>query len=539
MALKPILVGFGSLYPELKEIREIIQLLNQAGRDFPIIVGGQMVSPTPEFAVKITGADFGAIGEAEITLHQLVRVLREGRDPGEVKGLVIRQSEDCILTGPGEYFHDLTNLPPIPYELFPTEHWLPIGLFYAQHAPQPHWHLEDRVINVHGGRGCPFQCNFCYHHSKPRYRPIPVMMAEAAEALERFNGNMLYFSDDLVLANQKRAKELISHIRSLKRRIEFSVSTRFDLLARMDDALLSELKAVGCRIMGLGVESGSNRILKVIGKNCTAEMILTQLERLKRVGILPSVSIMVGQYTETLEDVEDSISLMRESVRNNTNINYYFSATTPFPGTKLYKLAFEKGLLHDDQHFYDLFFSSGDEFQQVVNLSSMSMQEVREQLQRIWRIYGEEKNKAPTRQVYTLSRISPNFTQMYDLPFEIDCLMLDWNESVLLRCKQKNINWQMVVQYLQGPLFQDLLNLSLNTFPQLKNRWTKEKIFNVSPFSRKDLPSLIEDNVDVSHWFVIYTGDYVNGLASVDMAENGLSKQLIEFGRSNCNPLDS
>ena len=56
--------------------------------------------------------------------------------------------------------------------------------------------------------------------------------------------------------------------------------------------------------MGLGIESGSDRILKVIGKRFTAETIRTGLERLRNVGILPTVSIMVGQYTETVEDVE-------------------------------------------------------------------------------------------------------------------------------------------------------------------------------------------------------------------------------------------
>ncbi|MBC8432918.1 MAG: B12-binding domain-containing radical SAM protein [Desulfobacterales bacterium] len=394
MDLNPVLVGFGSLYPELQEIGDIITSLDKVGRKFPVVIGGQMVSPIPEFAVSVTGTDFGIVGEGEIILHQLVTALREGKDVYGVNGVVIRHGNETISTSPGKYIKDLSKLPAIPYDLFPQDQWLPIGRWYAANCPQPHWRFEDRVINVHGGRGCPFRCNFCYHHSKPRYRSIPKMIAEGAEALDRFNGNMLYFSDDLVLASPKRAQELVGAIGSLKKPIEYSVSARFDILAQMDDELLYAMKATGCRIMGLGIESGSNRILRIVGKNCTSEMILNGLERLKKVGILPTVSIMVGQYTETKEDVEDSIELMRKSVRSNPNIQYAFTITTPFPGSQLYKLIFQKGYLRNHKDFYNIYFSTSKEWQQVVNLSAMSAEEVVKMYRKINKVYLQEKFNA-------------------------------------------------------------------------------------------------------------------------------------------------
>lgn len=402
--LNPVLVGFGNLYPELKEIGTIIKLLDKAGRRFPVVIGGQMVTPIPEFSVKVTGADYGVVGEGEIVLYQLVKALREGGNPSNVKGLVIRQGNDVFLyTGPGDYIKDLSTLPAIPYDLFPQEEWLPIGRWYAKKEPQPHWRYQDRVINVHGGRGCPFKCNFCYHHSKARYRPIPLMMTEATDALVRFNGNMLYFSDDLVLVTPKRATMLVEEIKKLKSPVQYSVSARIDGLARMNDELLYELRATGCRIMGIGIESGSDRILKVIGKLFTADMVLNELERLKKVGILPTVTIMVGQHTETREDVEMSIALMRETVRCNPNIQYAFPITTPFPGSSLYELVFQKGLLKDHQAFYDKYFSTSSDFTQVVNLSEMSDKEVLEMHKKIEKAYREEKSKALGRRVMVLN----------------------------------------------------------------------------------------------------------------------------------------
>lgn len=392
MELNPVIVGFGSLYPELKETGEIINLLNQAGRTFPIVIGGQMVTPTPEFAVEITGADYGVIGEGEITLHKLVNAVRDGSDPSHIRGLVIRQGNSIFNTGPGEFIEDLNTLPPIPYELFPTEKWLPIGKWYAENCPQPHWKVEDRVINVHGGRGCPFTCNFCYHHSKPRYRRIEVMMDEAQAALKRFDGNMLYFSDDLVLATPKRARELVDAIRLLDRRVEWSVTARFDTLARIDDSLLGEMRDAGLRIMGLGVESGSDRILQIIGKNCTAAVMREQMSRLHKLGIMPTVSIMLAQYTETRQDVEASIDFVRDTVRENPNVNYAFTVTTPFPGSQLYNLIMSNGVLRDHRHFYDIYFStSGNDFKQIVNLSEMGPQELTELYGKLHSVYQEEK----------------------------------------------------------------------------------------------------------------------------------------------------
>ena len=76
MALNPLLVGFGNLYPELEEIRCIIKQMRKAGCQFPIVIGGQMFSPIPEFALRVTDADLGVSGEGEIILYQLVKALR-------------------------------------------------------------------------------------------------------------------------------------------------------------------------------------------------------------------------------------------------------------------------------------------------------------------------------------------------------------------------------------------------------------------------------------------------------------------------------
>lgn len=391
---KPVLVAFGGLFPELEEIRIWVELFLQAKINFPIVIGGQMVSPNPELAMEKIEADFGVIGEGELILHELVLALRTHSDITKIGGLIIRTDTGFLKTGPGNIIEDLSLLPKIPFDLFPQEDWLPIGEWYARNIPQAHWYFSDRVIPVHGGRGCPYRCNFCYHHSKPRFRPIPDMIAEAKAALILFRGNYLYFGDDLVISTPERAKQLVEELSKNKLDVSYHISTRFDILSKLDDNLLNQIKKSGCRAMGIGVESGSDRILKIIGKNCTSKEMIIQLKRLKEVGIVPTLSIMVGQYTETRDDVEQSIKLMQTVVRENPNINFAFTITTPFPGSRLYELIFKKGLLQNEQEYYDRYFfgeyKAGD-WNQIVNMSDMNDDEVIQMHNLITKIYTQEK----------------------------------------------------------------------------------------------------------------------------------------------------
>jgi radical SAM superfamily enzyme YgiQ (UPF0313 family) len=394
---KPVIVALGGLFPELEEIREWIELFSLVQRNFPIVIGGQMVSPTPELAMEKAKADFGVIGEGEIVLHELVLALRTHSDISKIGGLIIRTDTGFLKTGAGKIIEDLSLLPKIPFDLFPQEEWLPIGEWYCQNIPQAHWYYSDRVIPVHGGRGCPYRCNFCYHHSKPRFRPIPDMIAEAKDALILYRGNYLYFGDDLVISTPERAKQLVEELSKNKLEVSYHISTRFDILSKLDDNLLTQIKKSGCRAMGIGVESGSDRILKIIGKNCTSADIIAQLKRLKDVGIIPTLSIMIGQYTETKEDVEQSIKLMQTVVRENPHINFAFTITTPFPGSRLYELIFKKGLLQNEQEYYDRYFF-GDyklgDWNQIVNMSEMTNDEVLQMHNLITQIYIEEKRAA-------------------------------------------------------------------------------------------------------------------------------------------------
>jgi radical SAM superfamily enzyme YgiQ (UPF0313 family) len=231
------------------------------------------------------------------------------------------------------------------------------------------------------------------------------MITEAEDMLSRFDANMLYFGDDLVLASPRRARELVEALEALSRPVEYSVSCRFDILSRMDDSLLRDMKRTGCRIMGLGIESGSQRILDVMNKKITVEQIRDGLHRLKKAGILPTVSMMVGQLTETHKDVKASMDLMKEMVRSNKYAQFAFTITTPFPGTDLYNLALQKGMLKDHEDFFRRFNPKLEMGKVIVNFSQMTDEEVMKHRLQLDVIHGQESRKAKGRLVCWVEKL--------------------------------------------------------------------------------------------------------------------------------------
>src|SRR3989339_172071 len=106
--LNPLLVGLGTLYPDIYPVGDIIKIFKEKKCQFPLVIGGQMVTPLPEFVTQITGADYGVIGEGEIILHNLVTALRNEEDTKDIKGLIINNSGKIIKTGSGPFIQDMS-----------------------------------------------------------------------------------------------------------------------------------------------------------------------------------------------------------------------------------------------------------------------------------------------------------------------------------------------------------------------------------------------------------------------------------------------
>ena len=116
------------------------------------------------------------------------------------------------------------------------------------------------------------------------------------------------------------------------------------MLSKLTDSELSLLRESGCRMLMIGVESGSPRILKMMKKELKISGVLKFNERLMNFNIMPLYFFMIGYPTETFEELSQTISLWLRLIRENKDAVSHMNIYTPFPGTGLFDISVKNGL---------------------------------------------------------------------------------------------------------------------------------------------------------------------------------------------------
>jgi anaerobic magnesium-protoporphyrin IX monomethyl ester cyclase len=201
--------------------------------------------------------------------------------------------------------------------------------------------------------GCPYKCTFCsspaqYKDIKKKYQPYATtdVVDHIEYVIKRFKATYIYFIDDDSFPNLKRVEDIIDEInrRKIVIRLGFR-GARISEIKRMSDEYLNKLAAVGTNIMHIGAESGSQKILDLIKKDCTVEDIITVNKKLaKHPQIKTAYNWIVGLPGETIEDLKKTRDLIQRLIKDNPTVIIFIpNKFRPLPGTELYKMALEYG----------------------------------------------------------------------------------------------------------------------------------------------------------------------------------------------------
>jgi radical SAM superfamily enzyme YgiQ (UPF0313 family) len=346
-ALKPRVVGIGGLFGDRHTIRDIIKSLGLFRGSFRIVVGGNVVTPIPEFMLEKLGADIAVVGEGELIFRDIVKKILADRDFRDTKGIVFKDGNRFESTGPGEYIADLDKLPAPSYEMMPMEYFIEAYKFYRYSTRNSLFTPRTRLGTVYTGRGCPFKCNFCYHSAGVRLMSVPKVISEVTYLKDRFGINLLVFADDLAIINKKRAMDLCDGMIRHNVGLDYIVNAHFSCL---DEEIVAALKTSGCVQVGLGLESGSQAVLDRIEKGVRVWQIRKGLDLLRKYGITWSGNIQIGQLDETMQDVRETVKLFYPYVDRLSTVTV--GITTPYPGTPLYYLGLRNGIIKSAESVY-------------------------------------------------------------------------------------------------------------------------------------------------------------------------------------------
>jgi radical SAM superfamily enzyme YgiQ (UPF0313 family) len=275
--------------------------------------------------------DAVVIGEGEETFCELVRCCAENRrnELDSVRGIAFRNAGSIMMTPPRAPLDDLDALP------------LPAACFDDAIGVDAHRQMEFLVTS----RGCPASCRFC---SSPRFWGRALRFRSPRSIVDeikfiRNRYGLIYFSirDDTFTADRKRVLDFCRLLLQEKVYILWNCQSRVNAV---DQEILFWMKRAGCECVQFGIESGSTKVLRALGKNITREQIRKAAEQTRRAGLHLSLYLVTGVPGETNEDVGETLSLL-ESIKASDG---QVSPLVYYPGTSLCEEGMNSGSIGRD-----------------------------------------------------------------------------------------------------------------------------------------------------------------------------------------------
>lgn len=309
-AFNPDFAGITSNTPSITQGYRFADICREKG--IWTIMGGVHPSVLPEEALK--HADTIVVGEGEIVLPRLIKTPQKGI----IKGQIVK---------------DLDSLPMPAYHLLNMEFYTTIferiSLNFMSFVSR-----NTRMGTLLTSRGCPYNCTFC-HNS---YRGLPFrfnsperVIEELGFLIDKYRIKGLFFVEDNIFCNQPRLREICRLMKEERIDLIWGGNSRVD---NINKDILRIAKSAGCKQITFGWESGSQRILDILNKRTTIEQNRKSIELCNEAGIWASGTVMLGNPTETEEEIRLT---QRFIIENDIKGPVGICVTTPYPGTKIWE----------------------------------------------------------------------------------------------------------------------------------------------------------------------------------------------------------
>lgn len=339
---KPDIIAASTNTHQYFYVKEILEFIARKFKHIKLICGG--VHPTLEENVinEIEGIDAICRGEGEIPLLEYGQSIERHDNKLDIPNINFKR-EGKIIYNKVAYFVDNLNELPFPdYTIFPA------------YKNTRNLHFPMRFLF---NRGCPFNCTYCCNHilkkSYPsgkyvRYKKPQRVVEELLYFSQLYDFDHYVIDDDIFTLNKKWLLEFCNfYPESLKSRT-FEINVR---VGTIDKEMLRALKAIGCSLVKIGLESGNEEIRgKVLGRKIRQEDIIATADMLKEAGMGLYTFNMIGIPGETRKNVWDTIRLNRRIRPDKTQLTVFY----PYSYTVLGDHCFNKNLVHkksDDSYF--------------------------------------------------------------------------------------------------------------------------------------------------------------------------------------------
>ncbi len=280
-------VGLSCMVSMLPFVIQATKAFKELNPDRKVLLGGPGPSGVAGAIVRrFPWIDAVCVGEGELSIVETTAALVNGGDLSDVAGIVYRDDSGVHDNGPRKRIQnpDTISLP-------------------AYDAVD---HSRYTNISIITGRGCPYRCAFCdvgpLWGNRTTYRSVDGVIDELDLLKNRYGHTLVNLADDTFDLRRNRVETICDAIEALK--IDWTCLARVDLL---DESIVERMARAGCKSIFLGIESGSDAVLKKINKRFTIKEATIKAELCTRYFDKVVTSYIWGFPFETLEDFKQTV----------------------------------------------------------------------------------------------------------------------------------------------------------------------------------------------------------------------------------------
>jgi anaerobic magnesium-protoporphyrin IX monomethyl ester cyclase len=376
----PDVLGLTAMTVAVNNARRIAAAVKADRKGMKVVLGGVHPSVMPHEVIADPNVDAVVINEGDYTFPEMIKGWEGGRSLEGVAGCVFKEDGEVVFNPRRPRVTDLNALP------FPARDLMPMHIYKAGISFPPSVRLRTLIYSA---RGCPNDCYFCasatvWGDRRCIMRSADNVLDEIESVVDEFGVRGFEFVDELTTLRKDRLRALCEGIRQRRLDIKWVCSST---VRQMDYETSLMMKAAGCSMVLMGVESGSPEIRRQLNKRITNEEIIDAFDATRRAGLRRCACFMIGAPGETAATVEESIQLAKRIKADRTTLN----VVTPYPGTQFHRELVDP----DAQLDWDEAFSSDPDRPESAcvfyPLSDLSYEEINH----LWRKFRREVELAP------------------------------------------------------------------------------------------------------------------------------------------------
>ncbi len=331
IAKNPDYLGLYVNFLTRKNILEIIRFVQKSELETKVILGGPDVRYHAENYLK-NGADFLVIGEGEQTLYELLSS-NDKTKINEINGLAfLNENNEVVFTKERDFIKDVDTLP------FPNRKKIDLSDYLEVWKD----HYGYSSITISTQRGCPYTCKWCSHAvygDTYRRRSPKNVVEELVQIQKEYNPDSYWFVDDVFTMSKKWMTEFRDELKNRDLEISYECITRAD---KLDEEIITILKETGCKILWVGAESGSQKVLDLMDRKTDVRHFREMMKLAKKHGVKTGTFLMLGYPGETVDDINESIKHLKDFDPDYFTINKAY----PIKGTGMFDEV-QSLILHD------------------------------------------------------------------------------------------------------------------------------------------------------------------------------------------------